>query len=950
MDNQHRRKRLLQLAPLLLLCLLASTELLSTVIQECVEFAGELEVGETLQLSTDEAVWIHANTAWWGSLYRAEVTGPDGAAMEVWEVDFDSGVSSCWFLYDQLHEDEIEAGEASFEWLGDGNVAIQLTPQQPGVNSDFTVHVEELVAPPDDGMQVIPVVAHGSGAKSSFFRTDLWIFNPGDSSRWTEAVLAPSDGSGEVRTNFTALPNRVTVFEDVVSSLFELEDTTGMLRINGSWSSSPLLISSRTYTSSGSGTFGQYIPASDWRQAAGRTRRVDVGLSRHLLHLAGPPDFRCNIGFAEVFGIDAELGIRFFDASGGNVGGGELVVPASSQLQINDVHDHFDLPTIGDLSAVVTVNNFGRILCYASVLDNLSSDPIYVPGVATNNAATDLVIPAAAATDGAFGTSWRTDMRALSVDGGASVMVSFIPTDGSEVLSRSFDFDGSGMLGIDDIVSELGGSGSGALLLEATHDMVATSRTYNTGPGGTFGQFVPASPAWWRHDLQTVTGIRRSQDYRSNVGMVWPNSSAYPFDVVVRLVDDYGHLLGSDRRRVDGPQHIQINDVFNALRVPWLDNCRVDFEVAERHTDPYIGVTAYASVIDNRTGDAVYEPASSIYDYSLSPRLTYELQLDNQQNCLLIDEMQQAVGIDQLPSGTLTATVSGEGDVGSPDQPIHVVCLYRGTDGSLRSAAVPVGGIIEDIAGGERLWCMIPDWKGNGPNHGAVTVQISGGDQPAELQLDARANAVHLDTYLETIVAEIPPAEAYRAELVGAFDPEHLAPHLLLMFDHKEHGSLRVETLVDDESSDGIDSTSQLLMVLLDWDSLDDNRGATNLEPTCTMRSMSCGDSLSGEISWTDCRTTPASDSWFGESITFEGSAGQIVSIVANWGGDSGRLLLADPNSDLVAVSSSGDEQYESRIDNHVLYDTGTYTIWPITMSGRYRAVDYVVELSCEDP
>ena len=207
----------------------------------------------------------------------------------------------------------------------------------------------------------------------------------------------------------------------------------------------------------------------------GRTRSVvRVGLSRHLLHLAGPPDFRSNIGFAEVFGIDAELEIRFFDATGADVGGGELIVPASSHLQINDVHDHFDLPSNGDLSAVVTVDSFGRVFSYASVLDNLSSDPIYVPGVAADSANSDLVIPAAAATDGAFGTSWRTDLRVLSMWGGASVMVSFIPTDGSEVLSRSFDFEGTGMLGIDDVVSELGGSGSGALLLQATHDMVAT--------------------------------------------------------------------------------------------------------------------------------------------------------------------------------------------------------------------------------------------------------------------------------------------------------------------------------------------------------------------------------------------------------------------------------------------------------------------------------------------
>ena len=387
-----------------------------------------------------------------------------------------------------------------------------------------------------------------------------------------------------------------------------------------------------------------------------------------------------------------------------------------------------------------------------------------------------------------------------------------------------------------------------------------------------------------------------------------------------------------------------------ALAVPWQDNCRVDFELIGRETNDYNGVTAYASIIDNRTGDAVYLPASSIPGSSSRPQLTYDIQLDNQQNCLLVDELPEAVGIDQLPSGTLTATVSGEGDIGSPDQPIHVVCLFEGADGLLQSAAVPVGGTIDGIAGGAPFWCLIPDWKGNGPNHGAVTVQISGGDQPVEMQLDAQANAVRFDAYIETIVAEIPPAEAYRAETVADGGSEHLRPKLLVMFDHKEQGDLRVETLDDGESVDLIDSTGRLLMVLLDWFNRDDHRGATNLEPTCTTRSMSCGESLAGSIGSTDCSSTPASDYWLGESITFEGNAGQTVSIVADWRGDGGRLLLADPSGTLRAVSANYYEEYESRIDNHVLSDTGTHTIWPITTRWQNPVVDYVVELSCVDP
>jgi hypothetical protein len=59
----------------------------------------------------------------------------------------------------------------------------------------------------------------------------------------------------------------------------------------------------------------------------------------------------------------------------------------------------------------------------------------------------------------------------------------------------------------------------------------------------------------------------------------------------------------------------------------------------------------------------------------------YDLELDYSRNCLLIDELPQAVGVNYLPLGTLTATITGEGNIGGPSRPIFVTCLYKTTDG-----------------------------------------------------------------------------------------------------------------------------------------------------------------------------------------------------------------------------------------------------------------------------
>jgi hypothetical protein len=133
---------------------------------------------------------------------------------------------------------------------------------------------------------------------------------------------------------------------------------------------------------------------------------------------------------------------------------------------------------------------------------------------------------------------------------------------------------------------------------------VAASRTYTTSESGTYGQFIPAEWLFVDLDRGVVLGLRGTADYRSNVGLFNPFDD--PVEVRLRLVSVAGELLASRTESLAAVEGRQINDVFRAFGVDGCDLCRLEFEAAAAtgRDDVYV----WGSVVDNRTGDAIFVP------------------------------------------------------------------------------------------------------------------------------------------------------------------------------------------------------------------------------------------------------------------------------------------------------------------------------------------------------
>lgn len=133
--------------------------------------------------------------------------------------------------------------------------------------------------------------------------------------------------------------------------------------------------------------------------------------------------------------------------------------------------------------------------------------------------------------------------------------------------------------------------------------LVLASRTYTDAPdGGSFGQNVTGvaiSRKGW------VAGIQQDGFFRTNIGIFLPTDPS-PDTIVfaITIRDGAGEEVGSGSLLFDQAGLQQMNLALFGVQPPLLDGT-----VEIRCDEAYVVWFAYASVVDQITGDAVFRPA-----------------------------------------------------------------------------------------------------------------------------------------------------------------------------------------------------------------------------------------------------------------------------------------------------------------------------------------------------
>jgi hypothetical protein len=254
-----------------------------------------------------------------------------------------------------------------------------------------------------------------------------------------------------------------------------------------------------------------------------------------------------------------------------------------------------------------------RIQAYASIIDNRTGDAVFVPAqaMATDPSPGSWVIPAVASVGGANGTRWQSQLELLNpTEQTSTVTITLIETEseGTPAHQRELDLAGGQVVRIDDVVDELFGlETTGALVLESSTALHSTSRTFTVtteenATGGSFGQHIPAIAATELLSVDkqaSLLQLKENVKFRSNVGFV--NPSPDPAVVTIEALDTQGMLQATTTIELAPWEHRQLNRIL--INLGGVEEATLTLTVHQGT------VAAYASVVDNTTGDPVFLPA-----------------------------------------------------------------------------------------------------------------------------------------------------------------------------------------------------------------------------------------------------------------------------------------------------------------------------------------------------
>jgi hypothetical protein len=225
----------------------------------------------------------------------------------------------------------------------------------------------------------------------------------------------------------------------------------------------------------------------------------------------------------------------------------------------------------------------------------------------------DFVVGAAVSLAGANQTQWETDFRFYNpCNEPLDVRIEYEPegtnnTD-AQLVYRQFQLAADETRLFSNIVEAIPGLAgdelSGSVRIESSSDsgckVLSVSRTFNNTPYGSLGLFVPALPVKRNTaDYLDLTGLVQDSGYRTNLRLVsYEDADVW---VPIALFDHNGNQVGQSRSAlVRGHSTKQLNAI-----APWLG---VDGDIAPfsvRADVTGVDVQAFATVVDNLTGDSV---------------------------------------------------------------------------------------------------------------------------------------------------------------------------------------------------------------------------------------------------------------------------------------------------------------------------------------------------------
>ncbi|HMA29991.1 MAG TPA: carboxylesterase family protein [Thermoanaerobaculia bacterium] len=455
---------------------------------------------------------------------------------------------------------------------------------------------------------LLPGLANTAGQNGTRFSSSVFVVNPGARDAAVTFALIPAAGVAVPRPVVRTLRSGETLaFSNALAELFGLEGTFGTLAVT---SDDPLALRGTTANvKDPAATYGVSLAAVDSGAA------LLPGETGHAIWLSNSPDlsrgYRTNVNVS-LLAPDSEVVVTLWDDSGFVRGSARIASPAPVTWQASTA----DLAADPDLATGrVTFEVLrGRATGYTAVVDNVTGDGIAVLAERAPSGPGEFLLDGVARASGLNGTHWSTDFRLFN-PGREPLSVTLEPDGLPAAATRTVTLGPRSLAEIADVLGAggfaLGDGVAGAIRLRASSPFLATGRTRNADPTlsrpGGFSAEIRAipwtsglTPAGREAILAGLTHSGSTPGFRTNVALLGGAAGASG-----RLVlrDAAGGEVAASAFTL-GPSEWRQQSLpgwFGAPTAP--PGSRVDVAVETGALD------AYASVIDNVTGDAVVAPA-----------------------------------------------------------------------------------------------------------------------------------------------------------------------------------------------------------------------------------------------------------------------------------------------------------------------------------------------------
>ncbi len=482
------------------------------------------------------------------------------------------------------------------------NFAIQLQPGQP-----------TKPIPQNAVGRVLPESAHSQGSK--FFLSDISVYNPGNAPRDFSIYYVPAGrtGANASQATKTIAPGQVLALEDLVSGEFGFSDSFGPIFATAK--DPNFLIRGRLYTDSVNGSFGHAVPSFATTQGLAMS-----GGSATANGLIKNDEFHSNVAFTEVSGNPVQVLVEVLDTAGTVLGSTTITAGPNTTPILGDVIKSLGLQPQDSFRVRFTVlSPTGRIIPFATYVDDITGDSIFQPALNPAASAEDVILTQSAHLSGARGDFFTTNVYVTNVDTApVNLTVSLIPNrlTGTPNPPRTWTLaPGETLTKLDVLVSEFGlqDPSVAGLRLHPDHAarIVVTNNTLVPKFGGTSGysvQGVPVSTAVAGGKTLTAIGLSASPlatSFRCNFGFIEVAGADAVVRVTARNGDD-GSVIGTRDYPLPANTLVQTSstDLLGGTNAS-VTNFYLQYQVVSGSGR----VMAYATVNDNTSGDGIYVPA-----------------------------------------------------------------------------------------------------------------------------------------------------------------------------------------------------------------------------------------------------------------------------------------------------------------------------------------------------